>query len=166
MASTALSTELSRDWIWLADSFSRKRVTNCSTLVPRSYTWNERDRNKASQTRSDEDKSTSALRWGFHTCIFNKDLLFKKPQRNTFKQNTWSGGANVVRFTNINNISSGMSRTYGLRGEWGHTGKACNGVGSVEPTHIDLVTFGLFLQTQGLFYSMRAECHARLYWKD
>lgn len=34
MASTALSTELSSDWVWLAVSFSRKRVTNWSTLLP------------------------------------------------------------------------------------------------------------------------------------
>ena len=38
MASTALSTELSSDWVWLAVSFSRKRVTNWSTLLPLSYT--------------------------------------------------------------------------------------------------------------------------------
>lgn len=38
MASTALSTELSRDWVWFAVSFSRKRVTNWSTLLPLSYT--------------------------------------------------------------------------------------------------------------------------------
>lgn len=38
IASTALSTELSSDWIWLAVSFRRNRVTNWSTLLPPSYT--------------------------------------------------------------------------------------------------------------------------------
>lgn len=42
MASTALSTELSSDWVWFAVSFSRKRVTNWSTLLPLSYTCQDR----------------------------------------------------------------------------------------------------------------------------
>lgn len=44
MASTALSTELSSDWVWFAVSFSRKRVTNWSTLLPLSYTCQGRQR--------------------------------------------------------------------------------------------------------------------------
>lgn len=90
MASTALSTEFSRDWIWLADSFNRNRVTNCSTLVPRSYTCSEWGRKR----QEEEIEGGKQIRAHQHFCDDLKHVyLMKSWLRNSsklcscFKQN-------------------------------------------------------------------------------
>ena len=60
MASTALSTELSRDWIWLAVSFRRKRVTNRSTWLPPSYTCGGREGHRGRGA----DEASDTPTWG------------------------------------------------------------------------------------------------------
>ena len=76
MASTALSTELRRDWIWLADSFNKKRATNCWTLVPRSYTWGGGNecgvREGGKEKKTEQVRAVSALCYVHITFILNE----------------------------------------------------------------------------------------------
>lgn len=158
MASTALSTEFSRDWIWLADSFNRKRVTNCSTLVPRSYTCSEWGRKRQEEGIEGEktDKSTSALFDDLkHVYLIKSCLRNSSKLCSSFKQNM------IRRVSGEEQISK-----KGEKQDAAHVGKSLGQVkfwklvmvldirGAKAHWSFDILTASL--NTQGLFYTIEA----------